>query len=62
MLSKGRPYPWNTRKGESRLEAEIEALLHGSWKVMKSVLFLRHKRLLIRCKWRPQEIEKADHS
>jgi Sugar (and other) transporter len=27
MFSKDGPYPWNTRKGESRLEAEIEAVI-----------------------------------
>lgn len=27
MFSKDGPHPWNTRKGESRLEAEIEAAI-----------------------------------
>jgi len=27
MFSKDGPRPWNTRKGESRLEAEIEAVI-----------------------------------
>jgi hypothetical protein len=27
MFSKDGPHPWNTHKGESRLEAEIEAVI-----------------------------------
>ena len=27
MFSKDGPHPWNTRKGESRLEAEAEAVI-----------------------------------
>lgn len=32
MFSKDGPHPWDTKKGESRLEAEIEAVIHGKHK------------------------------